>query len=69
MAYVIKLVQHKLDLLGELAGRGRRPKFDSFDEGVLELLIKAMRCFDFEHVVAQCHDIRHSLHLDFSGNV
>ena len=63
MANVVELLKNKFDLLCKLAGGWCGSKFDGFDEGALELLVKLVGCLDLENVVSKRYQIGYSLHL------
>jgi len=69
VADVVELVQHELDLLGQLAGAGRRPELYGLDKRALELLVELVGGLDLEDVVAEGHDVGHRLHLQLLGRL
>ena len=56
---VSELIEDKLHLLRQLAGRWLRAELDRLDERIvrLELLMQLVSCLYFEHVVTECYDV------------
>jgi hypothetical protein len=65
VADVVELLQHQLQLLRQFAWAWSRPELDCLDEGTLELLVQPVSSLDLEHVVSECDQVRHCLHLQF----